>query len=120
MSSKQQNKIKEILDGPVFTVFTAFNSSGDISYQQIEGYLNFLYNSGVRNFYVMPYNSRYSQLREKEIYELNRFVISVVKNLNNKNYVIVSDTIHGPSELSADIGFDAFEQGADMFASIVR
>ena len=56
MSSKQQNKIKEILDGPVFTVFTAFNSSGDISYQQIEGYLNFLYNSGVRNFYVMPYN----------------------------------------------------------------
>ena len=42
MSSKQQNKIKEILDGPVFTVFTAFNSSGDISYQQIEGYLNFL------------------------------------------------------------------------------
>ena len=120
MSSKQQNKIKEILDGPVFTVFTAFNSSGDISYQQIEGYLNFLYNSGVRNFYVMPYNSRYSQLREKEIYELNRFVISVVKNLNNKNYVIVSDTIHGPSELSADIGFDAFERGADMLASIVR
>ena len=120
MSLKQHNKIKEILDGPVFTVFTAFNSSGDISYQQIEKYLNFLYSSGVRNFYVMPYNSRYSKLREKEIYELNRFVISAVKNLNNKNYVIVSDSIHGPSELSADIGFDAFEQGADMFASIVR
>ena len=68
----------------------------------------------------MPYNSRYSQLKESEIFELNKFVIKTTKNLDKTNFVIVSDCIHGPTSLSADYGYDAFNQGADMFASIVR
>jgi 4-hydroxy-tetrahydrodipicolinate synthase len=120
MNSTNIKYIRDSLEGPVFTVFTAFEVSGDINYSQIEKYLNFLYNSGVRNFYVMPYNSRYSQLRESEIFELNKFVINTVKDFNKENFVIVSDCIHGPTTLSADYGYAAFEQGADMFASIVR
>ena len=42
------------------------------------------------------------------------------KSLDKSNFVIVSDCIHGPTSLSADYGYDAFNQGADMFASIVR
>lgn len=120
MKSEEIDKIKQKLDGPVFTVFTAFTKSGEINYKQIEEYLNFLYSSGVRNYYVMPYNSRYSQLRESEIFEINEFVINTTKSLDKNNFVIVSDCIHGPTTLSAEYGYKAFENGADMFASIVR
>ena len=68
----------------------------------------------------MPYNSRYSQLRESEIFDLNKFVINTVKNIDKENFLIVSDCIHGPTTLSADYGYEAFDNGADMFASIVR
>lgn len=120
MKSTITDNIKNALDGPVFTVFTAFKSSGEINYEQIEKYLIYLYKSSARNFYVMPYNSRYSQLRESEIFEINKFVINTVKGLDKKNFVIVSDCIHGPTTLSADYGYEAFNNGADMFASIVR
>ena len=120
MNSEKIDNIKEKLEGPVFTVFTAFSSTGEINYDQIEKYIDYLYSSGVKNFYVMPYNSRYSQLKESEIFELNKFVIKTTKNLDKTNFVIVSDCIHGPTSLSADYGYDAFNQGADMFASIVR
>lgn len=120
MKSTITDNIKNALDGPVFTVFTAFKSSGEINYEQIENYLIYLNKSNVKNFYVMPYNSRYSQLRESEIFILNKFVIDTLKSLDKKNFVIVSDCIHGPTTLSADYGYEAFNNGADMFASIVR
>ena len=120
MNSANIRSIKDSLEGPVFTVFTAFKDSGEINFSQIENYLTFLYNSGVRNYYVMPYNSRYSQLRESEIFDLNKFVINTVKNIDKENFLIVSDCIHGPTTLSADYGYEAFDNGADMFASIVR
>jgi 4-hydroxy-tetrahydrodipicolinate synthase len=121
MSSKlRHSEIKNILTGPIFTVFTSFTESGDINFSEIESYLKFLYEKNVRNFYVMPYNSRYSQLTEGEIYKLNEFVIRTVKEINKENFVIVSDCIHGPTTLSEKYGYKAFESGADMFASIVR
>lgn len=116
----KNDDLKNLLEGPIFTVFTAFSEQGKINFTQMESYLNFLYENNVRNFYVMPYNSRYSQLREKEIFEVNSFVINTVKNLQKDNLVIVSDCIHGPTELSLDYGYAAFEEGADIFASIVR
>ena len=96
------------LEGPIFTVYTSFYESGEINYDEIESYLKFLYENGVSTYYVMPYNSRYSQLYEAEIFELNKFVIKTVKNLNKENLCIVSDSIHGPTKLSLDLGFDAF------------
>ena len=38
MKSTITDSIKNALDGPVFTVFTAFKSSGEINYEQIENY----------------------------------------------------------------------------------
>ena len=65
---KYQN-IKKSLNGPIYTIFTPFKKNLKIDYKGLEKYLDFLYNSGARIFYAMPYNSRYSQLREKEIFE---------------------------------------------------
>ena len=121
MSLKMKHtEIKNILTGPIFTVFTSFYKDGNINFSEIESYLKFLYEKNVRNFYVMPYNSRYSQLTEEEIFKLNEFVIRTVKQIDKKNFVIVSDCIHGPTTLSTEYGHKAFENGADMFASIVR
>ena len=116
----EHSEIKNILTGPIFTVFTSFSNNGDINFSEIESYLNFLYEKNVRNFYVMPYNSRYSQLTEDEIFKLNEFVIHTVKQIDKDNFIIVSDCIHGPTTLSAEYGYKAFDNGADMFASIVR
>ena len=80
-----KNEIQKKLEGTIFTVYTSFDKNELINYQQIENYLVFLYENNVRNFYVMPYNSRYSQLYENEIFELNNFVIKTVKSLNKEN-----------------------------------
>ena len=40
----------------------------------------------MQKFYVMPYNSRYSQLRKKEIFELNKFASKSKKLRKYNNY----------------------------------
>lgn len=111
--------IKKRLKGSIHTVFTFFNKKGKVDYNSIEKYLNFLDKNHADVFYVMPYNSRYSQLKEKEIFQLNNFCIEKVKSFKNK-LIIVSDSIHGPTSLSKDYCYAAKEKGADIFASICR
>lgn len=107
------------LSGPIFTVYTAFNREGQVDYAAIERYIGFLYAGGARVFYVMPYNSRYSQLQENEILELNEFCIRVVRGLPGAR-IIVADPIHGPTSLKAEYARRARIAGADAFSSIFR
>ena len=115
---KYQN-IKKSLNGPIYTIFTPFKKNLKIDYKGLEKYLDFLYNSGARIFYAMPYNSRYSQLREKEIFELNKFCIKKINSYSNA-LVIVSDCIHGPTSLKKELCLSAKENGCKIFASICR
>ena len=117
----KKDRIIQKLVGPIFTIYTPFvEDKSSINFEQLENYINFLFNNGVSIFYVMPYNSRYSQLRESEIFELNKFCIKTVKNLSKENLIIVSDSIHGPTSLSIDYAIEEKKNGADIFASIVR
>ena len=117
----KKDSIIQKLVGPIFTIYTPFvEDKSSINFDQLENYINFLFNNSVSIFYVMPYNSRYSQLRESEIFELNKFCIKTVKNLSKENLIIVSDSIHGPTSLSIDYAIEAKKNGADIFASIVR
>ena len=111
--------IKEKISGPVFTVYTAFDKNENIDYSKIESHIDFMYKNGARIFYVMPYNSRYSQLKENEILKLNQNSITYIKKYSD-TIAIVSDPIHGPSSLSVEFGHSAIESGVDIFASIVR
>ena len=111
--------LKDRLEGSIYTVFTAFSENSRIDYKSIEKYIDYLYSKNARVFYVMPYNSRYSQLREKEIFELNKFCIQKVKSLEN-TIIIVSDSIHGPTELKKEYCYEAKKIGADIFSSINR
>ncbi len=111
-------QIKKKIEGAIYTVFTPFLRNLNIDYKSLEKYLDFLSNNGAQVFYVMPYNSRYSQLTEKEILELNKFCILKIKSLNKT--IIVSDPIHGPTSLKEEYCHAAKELGADIFASICR
>ncbi len=120
MVNKNLNNLKERLDGPIFTIFTPFNKDLSIDYYSIEKYINYLYAGGARVFYVMAYNSRYSQLNNDEILELNNFSIKCVKSLNKNNLIIVGDPIHCSTQESIRFSLTALENGGDAISLIMR
>ena len=66
--------LKKRIKGPVFSVITPFDKDGNIDFQSLNLYLERVYTSGGRIFYVMAYNSRYSELSWDEIKQLNHFL----------------------------------------------
>ena len=120
MANKILNDLKERIDGPIFTIFTPFDKNLSIDYYSIEKYINYLYEGGARVFYVMAYNSRYSQLNNDEILELNQFCIKCVKSLNKNNIIIVADPIHCSTQESIKFALSALEFGGDAISLIMR
>lgn len=112
--------LKERLDGPFYTVFTPFNEQENIDFEVLEKYLTLLYRQGARKFYAMAYNSRYSQLTNAEIMELNAFCAKTLKALDPNNIVIVGDPIHGSTKESLRFTEHAKESGADLISLIMR
>lgn len=113
--------IRRRLAGPVFSIVTPFREeSDDVDFEALERYLDHAFQAGGRAFYVMAYNSRYSQLSFDEIRQLNAFVIRAVKELGQENLCIVGDPLHCSTEVSASFARHAQEQGADVVSLIVR
>lgn len=112
--------LKQGLEGCVYTVFTPYDEQENIDYESLERYLNHLYIGGARKFYVMAYNSRYSQLKHSEIMELNEFCIKLLKRLDPENLVVVGDPIHCSTKESTEFAVHAKETGADLISLIVR
>lgn len=112
--------LKNKLEGCFYTIFTPFDENYQIDYNGIRKYIEFLYDGGARKFYVMAYNSRYSQLNEEEILSLNEFCIKEVKKLDQNNIIIVGDPIHCSTETSLKFAKHAKRNGADLISLIVR
>lgn len=112
--------LKSRLEGCVHTVFTPFDAVLEIDFDALEQHLKDMYARGARKFYVMAYNSRYSQLRDDEIFALNAFVSRVVKSLSRDNVMIVGDPIHCSTKTSVEFARHAKESGADMLSAIMR
>jgi len=112
--------LKQRLEGCVYTVFTPFDEDENIDYASLEKYLAHLYKDGARKFYVMAYNSRYSQLKHAEIMQLNEFCIKTVKKLDPKNLVVVGDPIHCSTKETIEFTKHAKDTGADLVSLIVR
>nr|WP_320166841.1 dihydrodipicolinate synthase family protein [uncultured Methylophaga sp.] len=112
--------LKQGLEGCVYTVFTPFDADENIDYESLEKYLSHLYAGGARKFYVMAYNSRYSQLKHSEIMALNEFCIQFLKRLDINNLVVVGDPIHCSTAESTEFAQHAKEIGADLISLIVR
>lgn len=114
-----RNKTRR-LEGPVYTIFTPFDERFEIDYRALEKYLETLYLQGARRFYAMAYNSRYSQLSNNEIMDLNGFCATKLKKMDSANIVIVGDPIHCSTEVSVDFAKHARDSGADMISLIMR
>lgn len=112
--------LKHRLTGCFYTIFTPFLDDESIDYENLEKYLSILYRQGARKFYAMAYNSRYSQLNDNEIKDLNEFCIKTVKRLDANNIVIVGDPIHGSTNNTIEFSKHAKHAGADLISLIVR
>lgn len=72
--------LKNNLDAALHTIFVTFNKKFNIDYQALKKHFSILCNQNHTKFlYLMPYNGRYSQLSNNEIFELNKFNIKKVK-----------------------------------------
>lgn len=105
-----------LFDGPVFTVFTSFDSTSKLDIRGTLNYIDFLISHDVKIFYVMPYNSRYLQLNEQEILKLNSAVTKHVKE-NSDGKIIVSGPVQTSTEQTLLFCENALKSGADYFAS---
>ena len=113
---KLQNKIK----GPVFSIITPFNEDESIDFKSLENYIQTIHDAKGNIFYVMGYNSRYSQLSWDEIKTINKFVTKKVKELNSNHIVIVADPLHCSTKVSIEFAKHAEIIGADLISLIVR
>ncbi len=114
------DELKKSLEGCVYTIFTPFDADLNIDYEVLERYLAHLYGTGARKFYAMAYNSRYSQLTDREIMDLNEFCIRTLKKFDSANVVIVGDPIHCSTAISVEFARHAREAGADLISLLVR
>ena len=112
--------LREKLKGPVFSIITPFKKDGQIDYHSLDKYINKIYKAGGRIFFVMAYNSRFSELDWSEIKLLNEFVTKKVKNLDIQNLVIVADPLHCSTKVSMDFCKHAEAIGADLISLIFR
>lgn len=112
--------LKRRLSGCFYTIFTPFDEPEDVDYDALGNYISFLYKGGARRFYAMAYNSRYSQMNNEEILELNEFCIRKVKDLDRDSIVVVGDPIHGSTKQSAMFAEHARDCGADLISLIMR
>ena len=86
--------MSKLKPGPVYSIVTPFQEDLSIDFGKLEEYINYAYDAGAEQFYVMGYNSRFSELSWDEIKKLNKFVTETIKNLNSNNFVIVADPLH--------------------------
>lgn len=113
--------LKTKIKGPVFSVITPFREQDDeIDYPTLDRYLKKIYDAGGRIFYVMGYNSRYSELSWEEIKCLNTFVTCTVKGIDPDTIVIVADPLHCSTATSLDFAKHAENIGADIISLIFR
>ena len=113
-------ELKDKIKGPVFSIVTPFKKDDSIDYESLNNYIERIYSSGGRIFYVMAYNSRFSELSWEEIKELNKFVVESVKKIDKENIAIVADPLHCSTEVSIDFCKHAKFIGADMISLIFR
>lgn len=87
--------VKLNIEGPVLPIITPFKKNQAIDYKSLRKMLDYYYKRGARNFYLMVFNSRIGLLTEKEIFQLNKFVIQHVKKYFKDSIIIACEKFDG-------------------------
>ena len=115
------NNLKNKIKGPIFSIITPFKNSGkDIDYKSLKNYIKFMYNNGAKIFYAMAFNTRYLLMNNREIMDINQFIIKKVKSLDETNIVIVGDPLNCSTKTSIEFAKHARDNGADVISLIYR
>jgi len=114
------DNVREKIRGPVFSIITPFKINEELDFDSLDNYIDYLYKEGARIYYVMAYNSRFSELSFGEIKLLNKFVVDKAKSLDSNNIVIVADPIHCSTQVSIEFAKHAQTIGADIISLIFR
>ena len=112
--------LRDRIQGPVYSVVTPFTEDERIDFDALRAYLERVHGGGGRIFYVMAYNSRYSELSWEEIRVLNEFVVRTVKAFGDDVIAIVADPLHCSTAVSMDFCRHAEAIGADLISLIFR
>jgi len=112
--------VKEKIRGPVFSIITPFKQDESIDFDVLGRYIDYLYAGGARIFYVMGYNSRFSELDYDEIKRINEYVTFRVKGIDGNTTVIVADPLHCSTKTSSEFASHAQEIGADLISLVFR
>ena len=115
---KKFNKLKKLINGPVFSIQTPFLKNGNIDFIGLEKYLKFLCHRGAKIFYIMVYNSRLTLLNKEEIIKLNIFCIRVIKKINPDNVVICAEPYQCSTKESIGYVNKFASAGADLVSVI--
>jgi len=112
--------IRKKIKGPVYSIVTPFLENDDIDYKSLEKYIEYAVAQGAEHFYVMGYNSRYSELSWDEIKQLNAFVAKKVKSIKPDGIMIVANPLHCSTKVSTEFAKHAEDIGADIISIICR
>lgn len=80
---------------PFFSIITPFKKNGQIDYKCHFSYLQYFYDNGVRNFYLMLYNSRLGIMTEEECLELNNKTADFLKKKYKDTFFIGAEKFEG-------------------------
>ena len=80
-------ELKSKINGPVFSIVTPFLEDESIDFDSLENYVEKVHDAGGTIFFVMGYNSRFSQLSWDEMKSVNEFVTKKVKSLDSSHIV---------------------------------
>jgi len=114
------NSLKNKLKGPIYSIITPFTDTENIDYKSLSTYIEYLYKGGARIFYAMAFNTRYLLMNNREIMDINQFIIKKVKSLDETNIVIVGDPLNCSTKTSIEFAKHARDNGADVISLIYR
>lgn len=115
MSSEIKQKFLEQVKGPVFPIPTPFTENGDVDYEGLRRYVEFLLSQGTRTVMVTVGTSRFDVLTFEEMKKINETVAQTAKG---KAIVIVTTPTKGPTLQAIDFTNHAESIGADGILAV--
>jgi 4-hydroxy-tetrahydrodipicolinate synthase len=106
------NKNCKEVKGTVIPLPTPFTKDGDVDYNTMHNYVEFLVSNGIKNVMTTVGTSRFNLLTDEEVFKLNE---TVVKAAAGKAVTIVANPTVGSVKRTIEFGKHAEKIGADFF-----